>query len=351
MKSFNYCGRWVCAVACLLSLWACGDDDGSKPKGDAGPNMDSGTPGNKDAGADSGMDASTSTGNGDSSVPPPPPPLMCGGDPCMISSGAAMLGTTACCTTDDKCGGMSALSAECLPLGAPGSYDESCPAFMLNAGFPLNFTGCCTAAGECGALDSSTGGFGCIPDSALPATDGGGIGQSCNYDPAATCTSILTAYCDGPEDCSGGQQCCATFAGRGYASFTCEDSCVELAAAGGIWSEVCHPGQTCDQPLPTDGGMAPMTAPDGGVIPYKCLSSAMYLPDFWYRCRDTGTEPTTAGSTASGEINCGDSTCGSGQKCCYALGAGAAITDGTAHCVAADAPCTCLPSGGEADGG
>ncbi len=356
MKSFILGRRGVFAVACLLGLWACGDDDkGASPKPDGGlNNMDSGMPapgGNMDMDAAPGasMDSGTPTVT-------PTPPLMCGGETCTIAAGAAMLGTTACCTTDDACGGLSPLSPDCLPLGAIGSYDETCPDFTLTAGFPLTFGGCCTVDGECGALDSSEGGFGCIPAGALQPTDGGGAGQICTYDPTATCTSILVAFCDGPEDCSGGQQCCGQFAGGGYSMFTCEDSCVELAAMGGIWSEACHPGETCTQPILTDAGMPPVAVPDGGVIAYECRMNTMYLPDFLFRCRDTGDEPAAAGSTASGEVNCGDGVCGTGEKCCYALGgaatgdAGTGADNGVAHCVASDTPCTCAP-GADNDGG
>ena len=70
----------------------------------------------------------------------------------------------------------------------------------------------------------------------------------------------------------------------------------------------------------------------------------MYLPGFLYRCRDTGETPSSAGSTAAGEINCGDSVCGSGEKCCYALSAGAGIGDGVAHCAPVADPCTCSAS-------
>ncbi len=307
---------------------------------------------------DGGSDADAMTPP--TTTPPtttPVPPLECGGEPCMVSQGAAMLGTTPCCTEDDKCGGQSAIFSGCIELGLPGSYTESCPGFSLDTGFPLSFDGCCTPEGTCGAFDGSEGGFGCIPADALPAVDAdaGTEPETCNYDPEETCTTILAAHCDGPEDCGSGQQCCGAFEGGGYASFTCQDSCVELAASDGIWSEICHPGQSCDQPLPVDGGMPPtmMPLPDGGIAPYECRTNAMYLPDFWYRCRDTGeTPPDNADrSTASGEINCGEIVCGSGEKCCYALEANAEASQGAAHCVDAEVDCTCNPKTVGTDGG
>jgi hypothetical protein len=224
-------------------------------------------------------------------------------------------------------------------------------------GFPLSFGGCCTPEGTCGVLDDSEGGFGCIPASSLPMldADAGTDGPlNCDYDPAETCNRIIEAHCDGPEDCSGGQQCCGEFSGGGYASFTCQDNCVELTAEGDVWSEICHPGQSCDPPLPPpDGGMPPTmnTLPDGGIAPYECRMNTTYLPGFWFRCRDTGEEPPSeAGSTAANEINCGDGVCGAGEKCCYSLEPSAEITGGVAHCVQADEPCTCQPQDSE-DGG
>jgi len=208
----------------------------------------------------------------------------------------------------------------------------------------------------CGALEGSEGGFGCIPNEYLASMIDGGVGQTCTYDPDATCTSILTAYCDGPEDCPG-QQCCAQFGGAGgYTSFTCEDSCVELAAMGTVWSEVCHPGMGCDQP--SDAG-ANAFAADGGASSYQCRRNTTYLPEFWFRCRDTGELPdnSEARSTAQGEINCGDHVCTSGQKCCYAQDpslvpdGGSAINSGIAHCVGVDDPCTCKPADDGADSG
>jgi hypothetical protein len=284
--------------------------------------------------------------------------VVCGGETCMVSAGAMMLGTTACCTADDTCGGMTALAAECIPLGLEGSYDESCPDFNLDTGiFPLTWTGCCTPDGVCGALEGSEGGFGCIPNDFLASMLDGGVGQTCDYDPNATCTSILTAYCDGPEDCPG-QQCCGEYGGNGYSSFTCQDSCVDLAAMGGIWSEVCHPEMGCDQPSP-DAGMNAFAA-DAGASDYQCRRNTTYLPDFWYRCRDTGELPdvSESGSTAAGEINCGDTVCGDGEKCCYALDANAPpadgstpINSGTAHCVGVDEPCTCAAPPDDSDSG
>ena len=341
----------ACLGVLVLGLWACGDDDGGKPN-DAGAAGNDGGPSDAAPMGGSGGSGGTSGGAGTGV-----PALMCGGDACTISAGAAMLGTTACCAEDDACGGMmSVLSTTCLALGAQGNLDQTCPDVSLAAGaFTLGFPGCCTPSGVCGALDSSAGGFGCIPNDALAFGVDGGVGQSCTYDPTATCTSIMAAYCDGPEDCPGDQQCCGQFGGGGYASFTCEDSCVELAQQGEVWSEICHPGQECDQPLPTDGGMPggqmPALLPDGGLVPYECRVGTMYLPEFWPRCRDTGTEPTEAGSTAAGEINCGEDVCGAGQKCCYALEESQMASQGVAHCAPADAPCTCSGSGGGDDAG
>lgn len=48
-------------------------------------------------------------------------------------------------------------------------------------------------------------------------------GDACNC--GLSGCSVLEVFCDGPEDCEGGQVCCGTLAGSSYSSFTCEDSC------------------------------------------------------------------------------------------------------------------------------
>jgi hypothetical protein len=304
----------ICVGAMLN---ACGDDDdGGDDDADAG---------GRDGGGESGRDGGPSAGTGGSGGAggtggtggaggtggTVAPPVECGGQTCMPPMGGAMLGT-ACCTPDDACGIDTALApGMCLPANAPGGIDPSCPSYDV-MGF-LTWYGCCTPDGECGALG---GELGCVPNASLMAAP-----QSCTYDPNNTCTRLFEVTCDGAEDCSGEQKCCGHYDG-GYRKFVCADDCAaEQTEQGGTWSEACHPGDTCETP---DGGAA-----------YMCLANTEFLPDYLFRCRDTGTEPVEAGSTAAGEINCGDAICGAGEKCC--------ISDpGLAVCVPEAQACTCV---------
>jgi hypothetical protein len=231
-----------------------------------------------------------------------------------------MMGVSACCRPDDSCGIMTMLtSSECLPLDAPGGVDLSCPGLTGT----VEWFGCCTPSGECGALDSS-GALGCIPNSSLMLAP-----KSCTYDPNNTCTGIVDVQCDGPEDCTGGQQCCGHFSQQGYREFVCADDCAAEEQAGTFVasSQICHPGDTC------------------ATTGYSCRQNTDYLPDYLFRCRDTGIDPVrTDLNTQKGKINCGDSVCGSGQKCC--------VSDpGLPRCIGKDEVCVCTPECSDTDGG
>jgi len=140
--------------------------------------------------------------------------------------------------------------------------------------------------------------------------------SSCTPDPDNTCERLVEVVCDGAEDCPGDQVCCGQYL-DGYRRFVCRDDCQAAETdEGGIWSDVCHPGDAC----PVDG--------------YSCRANATFLPDFLYRCRDTGDPPTAVGSTAAGEINCGAELCGADQKCCLSV-------PGEPRCVARSEACTC----------
>jgi len=85
---------------------------------------------------------------------------------------AGLVGAVSCCTGESRCGlSFSALGiAECLPLGAEGAADASCPSVTLAGMLTLN--GCCSASGACGALDTFLG-LGCalIPGNAAARCD------------------------------------------------------------------------------------------------------------------------------------------------------------------------------------
>ena len=322
----------VLALGC--GLVACGDDDDGTPV-DAGPDGSQAGTGESGRGGSSGSSAGkggmggsagagTGAGTGGSSGSagtPAMPPLECGGTECpALDPQSAMLGISACCTDDNGCGLMTGLSPNCLPRNAPGGVDSSCPIFQsMNGMFNITYFGCCTPAGKCGAL--AGGSLGCIPNAELMAAD-----QSCTYDAQNTCTRIVDVACDGAEDCPG-QKCCAVYQG-GYRKFECGDDCSVADAPPAVYSsEACHPGDTCS----VDG--------------YSCFQNLMILPDNLYRCRDTGEAPVrTDTSTAANEVNCGDTVCGSGQKCCISI-------PGESVCVPKSRNCPCVPEGGDVDGG
>jgi hypothetical protein len=190
----------------------------------------------------------------------------------------------------------------------------------------ITFPGCCTPDGQCGALDGSEGGSGCIANDLLMVA-----AQSCDYDPTNTCERIVDIACDGSKDCPSGQSCCGHYAG-GYREFVCAADCMaEETAQGGTWSQICHPGDTC--------------AVDG----YECRGNTDFLPEWLYRCRDTGVDPGAPGNTAADAINCGDSVCGAGEKCCLSVPGDQGV------CTPAGETCRCatseVPDAGSEDAG
>jgi len=322
------------AVALGCGLVACGDDDDGMPV-DAGPDGSvSGTggggrggSGGRGGGGGTAGGAGTTTagvgGTAGSAGTMAMPPFECGNDTCTpLAPGSAMLGVTQCCTTANECGVKTPLAANCLPENSPGGADPSCPNFeVTGAMVPLTYYGCCTPAGTCGAQAGGT--VGCVPNSELMAAE-----KSCTYDPANTCTRMVDVACDGAEDCPG-QKCCAVYQ-SGYRKFECADDCAaaDMPMVTGVTSsEACHPGESCT------------------VAGYTCNEMPMFLPDYLFRCRDTGTAPVnTGGSVLANEINCGDAVCGAGQKCCISV-------PGQAVCMPKNMPCRCVPEGVEFDAG
>lgn len=298
-----------------LVLGACGDDGGGSPRDgdqgmDASASPDGASPsagggGNGSRLDGSAPDASSTPGGGGATK-------TCGGTRCpALAPELAALGASACCAEADRCGIETPFApGTCLLPGAPGGADLACPAFTPNALFTWN--GCCTPDGDCGALDGA-GVLGCVANASLGAPE-----SSCTYDPANTCERVLEVRCDGAEDCPGDRMCCGEFDGAGYRLFRCAASCAEReASTGTVWSQACHPGDACEV---------------GG---FECRASPGYLPDSLYRCRDSGFVPSAAHSTAAEEVNCGDSICGPGEKCCVSFPGLAA------HCGPADVPCPC----------
>jgi hypothetical protein len=313
-----------------VSAVGCGDDDGGNTK-DAGA---TGTGGG--AAPDSGKpDSSVGAGGtgGTDLTTVPVVPLECGTTTCdPIDPMLAAMGVSACCRPDDSCGIKTILTGEeCLQLGAPGGLDLSCAGLTT----PISWPGCCTPEGQCGALASGT--LGCIPNSSLMMV----APQACTYDPNNTCRAIRQIHCDGPEDCPG-QQCCGHYnQGGGYNDFSCADDCAAEEADPNSTAiavrEICHPGQECTA--------NPDPAADPATPAWECRQNTMLLPDYLFRCSDTGEAPVkTDLNTAAGKINCGDVVCGSGEKCCVSV-------PGLTKCVPEDEVCTCTPGCPENDGG
>jgi hypothetical protein len=255
-----------------------------------------------------------------------PPPVTCGGETCIAPMAGAAMGIASCCTEDNVCGLQTPLNpGTCLALDAPGGIDPSCPMFAIPGLFA--WYGCCTPGGTCGAIDSS-GTLGCVPNTLLMMN----AEQSCTYDPNNNCRQLIDVTCDGAEDCPSGEMCCGHYQG-GYREFVCAPDCAaEQIAQGGEWSQICHPGDSCVNPS------------------YECRQNTDFLPDYLYRCRDTGEAPRRTGSVAPGEVNCGDAVCGSGEKCCVSVLPGVPVS-GLPVCVPSDQTCSCTPQATDHDAG
>lgn len=110
------------------------------------------------------------------------------------------------------------------------------------------------------------------------------------------CALHVGASCDGDEDCSGGQRCCAHFdrLSYSYTSIQCSDTCEGLDSYA-----LCHPGQECEQP--------------GHV----CRRSVIVPHDFITVCADPATVPGTSTSVSiDGQVVCGAGTCDAGDEVC-----------------------------------
>ena len=149
------------------------------------------------------------------------------------------------------------------------------------------------------------------------------VTQACSVVQEPECSVVAEFTCDGDEDCGKGAACCAHFNGALYDGSMCAPSCAGLSAgdagATELWGQLCHPGDKC---------------------PGKGQSCQAYdlLPDFLYRCEDTGSPAGAAGSTAPDHVNCGAGVCGDGEKCCVR-------TPKKAYCAPAETSCECrLPT-------
>ncbi len=112
---------------------------------------------------------------------------------------------------------------------------------------------------------------------------------------ASECTMLVGAECDGDEDCDGDEVCCGVYTGTGYSSIDCQADC----PTGNV--RMCHYGESCD-------------AEDGTT--YDCASSGFLPASFGVCVASLGPATEASSSAVAGEINCGDTTCGEGEKCC-----------------------------------
>jgi hypothetical protein len=233
------------------------------------------------------------------------------------------LGERACCLASGACGLRSpAFGNRCLSTHEPGGVDLTCP--ERRGPNEDELPGCCTPEGQCGAFDRS-GDLGCIP----PSTGGTGADAGpapCRYSPANDCTSVAELPCDGPEDCGEGAVCCAHAVRGTYDRFGCFPSCEALPGAGGLWFELCHAGDRCQNPAYT-------CAPRSDLPPFLGLCFVAppgVLPD-------AGSQPGGPG------VRCGAGSCARDEKCCL-------TTPHEPHCEKSTNRCTCTPETGTDSG-
>lgn len=173
---------WCTAVALagLVSVFGCGDDDGTTTPAQ--------TTGGSSGGAASGGTRSSAAGTAAMA----PAPVECGSAMCsapMLPGGMGIPGGIAlsmpCCADEAKgtCGSMSGTT--CMPPPAPA---PNCPAPPSFGGFTL--TACCVEATQICGIDASMAGMGCVDlgglGGAIPGLGGGGMTQTkCDGTPVA----------------------------------------------------------------------------------------------------------------------------------------------------------------------
>lgn len=132
-------------------------------------------------------------------------------------------------------------------------------------------------------------------DSGISGTGGETGGTGGTGGEVSECTMLVGAECDGDEDCSGDDVCCGVYTGTGYSSIDCQAEC----STGNV--RLCHYGESCE-------------ADDGST--YDCASSGFLPASFGVCVASLGAATEESNSAIAGEINCGDSICGEGEKCC-----------------------------------
>jgi hypothetical protein len=159
-------------LAIMVSLGACGDDDGGDGDGDAGDGEAGNGGGGMGAGS-GGRGGSTSTagtgagGSGAGGAGGMIASIECGGDTC--NAVMSVMGALPPCCDEDSggiCGATVGMMGECEGVGQPGTDDADCPSEMSVAMTML--PGCCTPDDECGVRSATL--MGCVERTDYPTT-------------------------------------------------------------------------------------------------------------------------------------------------------------------------------------
>lgn len=98
--------------------------------------------------------------------------------------------------------------------------------------------------GKCGSMTCAfvAEDYCCLPSSGAPYCANDNVGNSCEC--SGVLCNTVDIHCDGPEDCDGGEICCADtgFTGGAYNFVECRQTCEQPFPVGGPQWEVCHPG-------------------------------------------------------------------------------------------------------------
>jgi hypothetical protein len=170
--SFAWAARAL-TLAIMVSLGACGDDDGGDGGGEAGDGesgsggggagMAGGTGGSGGrAGAGAGGGGAGTGGAGGM-----PASIECGGETC--NAVMSVMGALPPCCDDDSggiCGATVGMAGECEGVGQPGMDDSDCPSEMSVAMTML--PGCCTPDDKCGVRSATL--MGCVERTDYPTT-------------------------------------------------------------------------------------------------------------------------------------------------------------------------------------
>ncbi len=156
---------------------------------------------------------------------------------------------------------------------------------------------------DAGAVDAAVRDGGAGADASPPMANAG-TGAPWEFPPieGKYCALAVGAECDGREDCTSGQRCCARFNAMtfSYDNIRCEGSC-----RGPTRFEVCHVGGDDGEPDCVEPG-------------YVCRPSLIARFDFVSVCAPRlASEPEIENRGEPGSIACGGESCEVGaEQCC-----------------------------------